>query len=233
MEVRDLRSREEFANAVQLQRTIWGWDDLDLLPVRFFVVAKNIGGQILGAFDGDFLCGFLLAIPGINAEGRIYLHSHMLGVLPEYRNSGAGLALKLAQKQDALTRGITLIEWSFDPLDLKNAYFNIEKLGAVVRQYQPNLYGITTSILQAGLPTDRCIAEWDLTNTRRKQKTIARVSVPASIAEIKRADPLQARKIQAAMAHRFEELLNHGLAVTGFERGEDSGTYTFSPWPLK
>ena len=84
----------------------------------------------------------------------------MLGVLPDYRDAGVGRMLKLAQREDALARGIPLIEWSFDPFEAKNAYFNLERLGAIVRSYVPNMYGIRTSPLDGDLPTDRCIAEW-------------------------------------------------------------------------
>src|SRR6478672_1557260 len=97
--VRALSGRHEFADAVNLQRMIWGWEELDILPVRFFVVAGDIGGKVLGAFDDNFLCGFCVAIPGVrDSQQRAYLHSHMLGVLPEYRDSGAGRMLKLAQR---------------------------------------------------------------------------------------------------------------------------------------
>ena len=95
----------EFADAVQLQNMIWGLDDLDMLPVRFFVVARDVGGQVLGAFDGELMFGFCVAIPGVKPGGPAYLHSHMLGVLPEYRNPGAGRMLKLGQREDALARG--------------------------------------------------------------------------------------------------------------------------------
>jgi predicted GNAT superfamily acetyltransferase len=225
VEIGALTGIEQFREAVNLQRMIWGWEDLDLLPVRFFVVARSVGGQVLGAFTGGTLCGFLLAIPGITNSGEIYLHSHMTGLLPEHRNTGAGLALKLAQKADALSRGI---EWSFDPLDLKNAYFNIEKLGATVERYEPNLYGFTTSALQAGLPTDRCIAVWNLAETRAHRDPVERVSVPAAMAEIKRENAQQALAIQQDVAEQFTRHLNAGLTVTGFKRGERAGTYLFS-----
>lgn len=230
MQIRPLTTLEEFAEAVELQRTVWGMHDIDLLPVRFFVVASNIGGQVLGAFDKDHLVGFLLAIPGVH-QNRVYMHSHMLGVLPEYRNTGAGRALKLAQKDEALARGITLVEWSFDPLDLKNAYFNIEKLGVYVREYKFNMYGYTTSSLQAGLPTDRLIAEWDLTRSRTHTTPHARVPVPADIVEIKRTNPDRAREIQSNLASELQSCFAKGFAVTGFERSPDAGTYLLTPWP--
>src|SRR5205085_1868843 len=111
--------------------------------------------------------GFCFAIPGIKSAiksgdkpgdkpgGQPYLHSHMLGVLPEYHNARIGRRLKLRQREEALSRGIALIEWTFDPLELKNAFLNIQRLGAIVRHYYPNQYGTTSSPLHGGLPTDR------------------------------------------------------------------------------
>ena len=236
--VRALTGRHEFADAVQLQRMIWGWEDLDILPVRFFVVAGDIGGQVLGAFDDNFLCGFCLAIPSVpasaNATGAnrsVYLHSHMLGVLPEYRDSGAGSMLKLAQRDDALARGFDLIEWTFDPLELKNAYFNVQKLGAIIRRYLPNHYGITSSRLQGGLPTDRCVAEWHLNRPRQELPTLARIPVPTGLDRLRRTDPAEVLQIQQQVARLFQQNLASGLAVTGFERSSDFGTYFFSSWP--
>ncbi len=109
--------------------------------MRFLVVVSHVGGHVFGAYDGGRMVGFCFAIPGIKPDGRPYLHSHMLGVLPEYRNLAVGRRLKLRQREDALARGIELIEWTFDPLELKNAYFNIERLGAMVRRYSENQYG--------------------------------------------------------------------------------------------
>ena len=139
---------------VHLQQSVWQFGDIDVIPRRLFVVARAVGGQILGAWAGNNLVGFALAIPGIR-NGQSYLHSHMLAVSPEYRNRGIGRLLKLAQRQDALTRGIDLIEWTFDPLQVKNAFFNIEKLGAIVRRYSPDFYGTSTSPIHGSLPTDR------------------------------------------------------------------------------
>ena len=226
-EIRELANHAEYADAIHLQRIIWGWQDLDILPLRFFVVAKSIGGHLLGAFDGDYMFGFCLAIPGVKPDGSIYLHSHMLGVLPEYQDSDAGHLLKTAQKDAALVRGIRLIEWTFDLLELKNAYFNIEKLGVVVRQYVPNLYGSSTSRLQSGLQTDRLVAEWHIARGRVTPVIEARVPIPSDISEIKRSDPELARGIQSRIRLRFQELLADGLSVAGFERSQESGVYLF------
>jgi predicted GNAT superfamily acetyltransferase len=163
--IRQLETVEEIDACVALQQAVWQYRDLDVIPRRVFAVAKAIGGQTFGAWDGDRLIGYALAIPGVRG-GRPYLHSHMLAVSPEYRNRGIGLRLKFAQREDAMRRGIHLIEWTFDPLQTKNAYLNIEKLGAIVRRYTPDFYGISTSPLHGSLPTDRLHAEWWL-NSRR------------------------------------------------------------------
>ena len=232
IKVRPLIELAEFREAVRIQRIIWGFEDLELLPVRLFVVAEKVGGMVLGAFDGDDLIGFCLAIPGIR-DSTIYLHSHMLGVLKEYRDAGAGRLLKFAQREAALARGIDLIEWTFDPLDIKNAYFNIERLGVIVRRFVPNQYGITTSPLPAGLPTDRCIAEWHLTRQRDAVPVVASISVPAEIAAIKQTNLTRAREIQQRVAAEFLDHFSRNLAVTGFERSHAAGAYLLSPWPSK
>ncbi|MBM3769291.1 MAG: GNAT family N-acetyltransferase, partial [Acidobacteria bacterium] len=162
IEVRNITATEDLREAVRLQKEIWGFEDLELLPVRMFVVANKVGGQTMAAFDGSRMVGFLIAVPGIKTDGTHYLHSNMMGVVADYRNAGVGRTLKLAQREEALSRGIDMIEWTFDPLQVKNAFFNIERLGAVVERYVLNQYGVTTSKLHGGLPTDRCIASWHL-----------------------------------------------------------------------
>jgi len=224
MIVRALSGHAEFAEAVRLQREIWGFPDLELLPVRFFVVASRIGGQTLGAFDGSRMAGFLLAIPGIKKDtGTPYLHSHMLGVLSDYRDAGVGRMLKSAQREDALARGISLIEWSFDPFEAKNAYFNLEVLGAIVRTYVPNMYGITASPLHADLPTDRCIAEWWISETPKRTQAVGSVALPSQ----------KTHESQETLGRELQRYFADGLAITGFERTGDAGTYLLSPWPSK
>lgn len=239
--IRPLTAQAEFQDAVDLQREIWGFNDIELLPVRLFVVATKVGGQVFGAFNAERMIGFCLAIPGLKANGKSYLHSHMLGVTQEYRDSGIGRLLKLKQREDALARSIELIEWTFDPLEIKNAYFNMERLGAVVRRYVRNQYGTTTSHLHGGLPTDRCIAEWWIASpgvnaivsgVGRPERVpiIERISVPADISVIRQEDPRRARQIQQEISNRFEEYFERGLAVVGVERSAQAGTYLFGRW---
>ena len=215
--VRELEEHAELVTAVELQKEIWGFSDLDLLPVRLFVVATKIGGQVLGAFDGDRMVGFLISIPGVKPGGRAFLHSQMMGVVSEYRNAGAGRMMKLKQRELALALGVNLLEWTFDPLELKNAFFNIERLGAVVKRYVLNQYGNTSSLLHAGLPTDRCVAEWHLDQTKTPVEIVARIEVPNVGA---RTIDIQSRISQAFLEH-----FRAGRTVVGFERGETRGAY--------
>jgi predicted GNAT superfamily acetyltransferase len=234
IQVRALSETAEFRQALDLQKRIWGFNDVELLPLRLFVVAVRVGGQALGAFDGQRMVGFCLAIPGLKPDGEGYLHSHMLGVLDTYRNFGVGRMLKLAQRDDALARGIHLIEWTFDPLELKNAYFNLERLGAIVRRYVRNQYGTTTSPLHGGLPTDRCVAEWWIASERvrntlagrpERPAVEARVEVAADISLVRTHQPKQARVIQNAIGEQFEKHFDRGLVVIGFQKSPTLGTY--------
>ena len=185
------------------------------------------------------MVGFLLSIPGLKPGGGSYLHSHMLGVLAEYRNRGVGRMLKLRQREDALERGIDLVEWTFDPLELKNACFNMERLGAIVRRYVENQYGTTTSPLHGGLPTDRCVAEWWLASPHAEailaarppqRHVMERIEVPADIDAIRRAEPRRAREIQKSLGARLTGGFDRGLAVIGFERSEHAGAYLLGRW---
>jgi len=244
IELRALTESRQFQEAVALQKTVWGFQDVELLPARLFVVATKVGGQAFGAYDGNGMVGFLLSIPGLKPGGGSYLHSHMLGVLPEYRNKGVGRMLKLRQREDALQRGIDLVEWTFDPLELKNAFFNMERLGAIVRRYVENQYGTTTSPLHGGLPTDRCVAEWWLASPHaekviagrtpardvEERGVVERIEVPADIDVIRRQEPRRARDIQKSLGTRLMRGFDRGLAVIGFERSERAGTYLLGRW---
>src|SRR5271165_7133258 len=163
--VRNCTEVEEFRALVALQKEVWGFADNELVPLRIFSLAPKIGGQVIGAWQGKELLGFAFSIPGVR-YGHAYLHSHMLAVKAEYRNSGLGRRLKLFQREDAIRHGYELIEWTFDPLEIKNAYLNLERLGAIARRYNINQYGITSSPLQGFLPTDRLVAEWWLKSKR-------------------------------------------------------------------
>jgi predicted GNAT superfamily acetyltransferase len=217
IEIRELVEHTDLVTAVNLQREIWGFSDLDLLPVRLFVVATKIGGQVLGAFDGPRMVAFLISIPGVKPGGHAFLHSQMMGVVDGYRDAGIGRMLKLRQRELALALGVNLIEWTFDPLELKNAYFNIERLGAVVTRYVPNQYGNSSSKLHAGLPTDRCVAEWFLDKQKVPVDIVARIEVPYEGA--------RTREVQSRIREEFLAHFRAGRAVVRFERGDTHGAY--------
>jgi len=176
IQIRKLTTLPDFHRCIELQRLIWGESDLETTPYTIFVVAHQTGGQVIGAFDGDLLIGFTMAVVGLHGLTP-YLHSHMTAVLESHRNRKVGRLLKLFQREEALARGIRLVEWTFDPLEVRNAHFNLNRLGAIVRTYIPNFYGITTSPLHNNLPTDRLLAEWQLDSRR----TIAAIeNIPAA-----------------------------------------------------
>jgi predicted GNAT superfamily acetyltransferase len=243
--IRKCETLEEMQACFALQKEVWKFSDADLIPVRMFVVAAKIGGQVIGAFaqtnDGGELIGFALAIPGMR-NGHCYLHSHMVAVRQQYRNSGLGRRIKLYQREDALARGFELMEWTFDPLEIKNAYLNIEKLGAIARRYNMNQYGITSSPLQGGLPTDRLVAEWwmkskrveaVLAGARTKCECRASIEVPAEIYDWKAAAPTraQALAVQESNREQFVRAFSDGLSVVGYERDKrGNGRFLLGEW---
>ena len=244
---------EHFQACVDLQVAVWGYSDGDVVPRRMFLLADRIGGQVLGAFDGEKVAGFAMALPGYR-DRQPYLHSHMLAVLPEYRNLGLGRRLKLAQRDDAIARGFELMEWTFDPLEIKNAYLNIARLGAICRRYQPDFYGPSTSPLQGGLPTDRLYAEWWLRSPRVRRylgeqilpeqgepvagqgidSCVEEVLVPHEISQWKRAAETRERALEVQRRNReaLQSAFQRGVAVVGYRR-DDNGDGRFLLHSLK
>jgi predicted GNAT superfamily acetyltransferase len=240
--IRTCEGFDEFEACVQLQIETWGYDESEMIPRKTFLLAQKIGGQVIGAFDSEvashgarnraeLLIGFAMSLPGIKTESgraRPYLHSHMLAVRENCRNQGLGLQLKKAQRDDALSRGIGHMEWTFDPLEIKNSFLNIHRLGAIVRGYRPDFYGVSSSRLQGGLPTDRLLAEWELDSSRVKAildgrpaaESIVeeRILVPAAIYEWKasQSDRERALAVQLENRRKFQQAFSQGLAVVGF-----------------
>lgn len=244
--VRHCHGLADFAACIEVERAVWRSSDIDVVPLPLFVIGAEIGGQVLGAFDGDRMVGFTLAFPGVRRR-RPFLHSHMTGVLAPYWNRGVGRRLKLFQRADAIARKIEHVEWTFDPLQVKNAYFNLVRLGAIVRRYLPNLYGTTTSPLHGGLPTDRLLAEWPLRSARVRRaisaqparskiasprgRGLVRIRVPAGIEELARTKPDDAIRVQAEIRQEFEHWLGRGYAATSLERQAEGFAYVLQPWP--
>ena len=241
--VRACSGLSEFATCIEIERAVWGSADVDVVPLPLFVVAAETGGQVLGAFAGDRMIGFTLAIAGVHGR-KPFLHSHMTAVLRPFRNQRAARKLKQIQRQEALDRGIDLIEWTFDPLEIRNAHFNF-RLGAIVRRFIPNMYGLTTSPLHGGLPTDRLVAEWQLRSARVRRalsekrsrksrgKEYARIRVPADFGTIRATKPEEAARLQAEVRQEFEHWLVSGYAATGINITDDTAEYLLEPWTDK
>jgi predicted GNAT superfamily acetyltransferase len=253
--IRSCSGFDEMTACVRLQIQTWGYDASDVLPRKAFVLAQRIGGQVIGAFDTEIassakgapesLVGFVLSLPGMKtgqSEPRAYLHSHMLAVREGYRNRGLGTQLKLEQRREALERGIRHMEWTFDPLEVKNAFLNLHKLGAIARRYEVNFYGASSSRLQGGLPTDRLVAEWELDSPRveaalegrppAEHMIEERIQVPDSIYQWKASDAGRERALAVQLENRgkFQQAFSKGLAVIGFTRDvEGHGVFELGP----
>ncbi|HXZ18513.1 MAG TPA: hypothetical protein VEG63_01110 [Candidatus Acidoferrales bacterium] len=244
IQIRACHSLEDCDACVTMEKVVWQTEDVELVPSALLRVVAETGGQVLGAFDGLRMIGFTFAIVGCHtAVGRAepFLHSHMTAVLPVYENQGIGRSLKFFQRQDALARGIRLVQWTFDPFQLKNAWFNVMRLGAVLRSYLPNFYGITTSPLHAGIPTDRLVAEWHLDSQRVRaaiegrlppvpSSGAVRIGLPNDIGSKTKSDPAAAVGIQDSMRDQFLRHFAAGYAVTAMEPSGQETHYVLEPW---
>jgi len=219
----------------------------------------HIGGHVIGAFkrrhgaakraqatapQDHELIGFVMDMPAWR-DGRRYLHSLSLAIAPAHENRGLGRLLKLGQRELAIKDGIARIEWTFDPLRAKNAFLNIERLGAIARRYQPDYYGRVHSRLQQGLPSDRLVCEWWLRSPRvcralsgpsarrhvRASRPAAEIAIPADFGSLAERDPTEALAVQRSVRRKFQRCFRGGMAVTGFERGGEVGRYILEPWP--
>lgn len=218
IEVRPLRTPDELDTVVDLQHRIWGYADRDVEGRSVLTVATRFCGEALGAFHQGAIIGFSLSFVTLE---RTSLHSHRVGVLPEFQRAGIGRTLKLAQRHSALERGFRSIHWTFDPIQAANAHFNLRKLGGIVRTYLPNLYGITSSPLHGGLPTDRLLVEWELSSPHVVAALAGMRSAPSPDAlRIPLAPPAIRRTTgsQQQLREQFEAALAQGYQVTDFDR---------------
>lgn len=159
MIIRNLQTAKELEEVRRLEAMIWSMEDS--VPVNQSAAAVKNGGFILGAFYKNELIGFQYSFPGYD-RNKVYLVSHSLGIHPDYRKFGIGEKLKIAQKETALEMGYDRITWTYDPLETVNGNLNIHKLGAIAKEYIPNVYGEMADNLNAGIPTDRFLVEWHL-----------------------------------------------------------------------
>ena len=233
--IRVIKDLEEFQKTVPVQRAVWGFSETDIVPPRLMTVSTHIGGLVLGAYEGEKMVGFSFALPGVKPGGKAYWHSHMTGLAPPFQGQGIGRRIKFLQREEALRAGIELIEWTFDPLETRNSYFNFERLGVVVRVFVPNQYGITSSRLHGGLPTDRLVAQWYVNSPRVRaivdrgervdRHVEATVEVPLPIEQWRLHDIEKLRQAQEVLRTRFQELLEGGLGVVGYRLTAEGGVF--------
>jgi predicted GNAT superfamily acetyltransferase len=243
--VRKCTTLPEFEACVALQKEVWGEEDLEIEPVTGFLVASETGGQVLGAYDGSRLVGYTLGVVGYR-DGVIFIHSHHTGVHRDYRDRGVGRQLKLFQRDEALSRDIRFVQWTFDPLELRNAYFNLNRLGGIARTYKPNMYGITSSPLHRGLATDRLLVEWHLDSKRVVAAIMdlvtqpsavesgysqgARIELPAELEQWKQGDVDAVRRVQDRIRTDFMNCFNRGYAAVGTRKTSKGTEYVLVPW---
>lgn len=185
--VKPVTSEEGFLQCQNILIEVWDLEkggQRNIVPVRLFRISQLYGGVVLGAcMREDKIIGFAWAFPALDGENKLFLFSDTLAVLPRYRDQGIGYALKFRQRKWALSHNITLIRWTYDPLEARNGYLNIARLGSVACMYRRNAYGVGTSGPNKGIETDRLVADWHLDSNRVKMCVCTRrnTSLPAGL----------------------------------------------------
>ncbi len=181
IEIKKLSGLAEYAQLMELQKSVWMLDDYgDCLPEHVMIALKDIGGLTLGAFNGDRIIGFMIAIPGYDEEHGFYHRSHILGIEQEYRSQNIAYKIKKVHRNHAVEMGVSKIDWTYDPLLGPNASLNIAKLGGIVRTYKLNEYGenMGGSKMVSGVPSDRFLCEWFINSERVKERMSGRYKKP-------------------------------------------------------
>jgi len=238
IKIRECTTLDELAACVDLQREVFALPEIEISPVRHFVVTRNAGGFTLGAYSGDELVGFVLSVPAF-LRGEKAFYSHMTAVRASFQGSGIGARLKWAQRDRALGLGVRSIKWTFEPVKARNAFFNLEKLGAIVSDYEENFYGVDYSTApgeKIGLASDRLFAEWQLES--RKVVALANgdsisdakepaqtIRVTSNWSELVKADPTAALAEQIRIRGEFQSAFANKLIGRGFDRDPESPRY--------
>ncbi len=240
IEIRDCTSVEDLSKCVALQREVFALPEIEISPVRHFIVTLHAGGFALGAFAEETLVGFVLSVSAFFGNERFF-YSHMMAVKGEFQSCGIGARLKWAQRSEALRRGVTFIKWTFQPVQARNAYFNLEKLGAVARRYEPNFYGTDYSISndktrQIGLDSDRLFAEWNLESDKVKrlakgeefsemESVVKQIEIPNHWNALVKENPVRAVAEQRRVKEEFQQAFADKLVGRGFERNPMNPKY--------
>ncbi|HEV7645955.1 MAG TPA: GNAT family N-acetyltransferase [Pyrinomonadaceae bacterium] len=244
IEIRECTAPNEFDACISLQKEVFALPDLEISPRRHLIVTKHAGGWTLGAFVKEKLeerlIGFVLSLPAFRGEERI-LYSHMTAVKKEFQSHGIGAKLKWAQRERALSENIRFIKWTFEPVQPRNAYFNLMRLGAVVKTYMPNFYGTdygtTPNVNTTGFDSDRLFAEWQLDsekvinavkgNSTQLGTPVRKITVPPDWRALVINEPEKAKKEQLRIREEFIEAFTAGLICEAFERDVNRPAYLF------
>lgn len=240
IKIREVSTVEELAECVALQKEVFATPDLEISPVRHLIVTKYAGGFTLGAFAGEKLVGFVLSVPMFRGAGRAF-YSHMTAVKKDFQNLRIGARLKWAQRERALNEGVNYIKWTFQPVQARNAFFNLERLGVTIKTYKPNFYGTdySTSDEQTeavGLDSDRLFAEWNLESEKvtallkgenfTETSTVVRtVEIPNDWNNLVATNPEKAIAEQTRIKQKFQAAFAEGLICRGFQRSETNPKY--------
>jgi predicted GNAT superfamily acetyltransferase len=240
IEIRECETREELAGCVQLQREVFALPEIEISPVRHLIVTKHAGGFTLGAFAGGELIGFVLSVPAL-VRGQRAFYSHMTAVRSGFQGTGIGAKLKWAQRERSLAEGVRFIKWTFQPVQARNAFFNLEKLGATVSHYEPNFYGTDYMTIgrpdeNIGLDSDRLFAEWDLESEKTRAlstgekfvetaRAVREIEIPNDWNALVKTDPRKAVAEQERIKREFLDAFGAGLIARGFARDETRPRY--------
>jgi predicted GNAT superfamily acetyltransferase len=242
IQIRDCTTIEEFDQCLQLQREAFALPDLEISPRRHLIVTRRAGGWTLGAFAGDEMVGFVHHMIAVREVNEIIGYSHMMAVAGNYQNKGVGAQLKWAQRKRALAEGRSFIKWTWDPMQARNAHFNLNRLGVTVRSYGVNFYGSDYITLpretteRVHLDSDRLFADWQLDSRRvtllAEGRTsdpdaaiAASIEIPPDWSALVRQDATRARREQLRVRAEFEEAFAAGLVCAGFKRDEAHPRY--------
>lgn len=240
IEIRQCSSVEDLSRCVALQRETFALPEIEISPVRHFIVTEHAGGFTLGAFSGAELIGFVLSVAAFFGNEKFF-YSHMAAVKQNFQSSGIGARLKWAQRAEALTRGVNFIKWTFQPVQARNAYFNLEKLGVIIKNYEPNFYGTDYGISpdqteEIGLDSDRLFAEWHLNSEKvarlangescaEKNELVKRIAIPNDWNALIKTDLKTAAAEQTRIKGEFQSAFAENLICRGFERDAETPKY--------
>lgn len=240
IQIRECSTVDELTECVRLQREVFALPEIEISPVRHLIVTKNAGGWTLGAFAGNWLVGFVLSVPAFLRGEKAY-YSHMTAISKDFQGSGIGARLKWAQRERALAENVKFIKWTFEPVKALNAFFNLEKLGAIVTEYQPNFYGTdySTSHEQSGkigLDSDRLFAEWHLESEKAQalasggeykddREPAQAIEIPVDWLSLVRESVEKAVVEQTRVRNEFQTAFAAGLKCEGFLRDDTSPKY--------